>query len=279
MKTVTSISGGMTSAYLAAKYPADYLVFSLVRTSDKRVQFKDRKTAQIVEDRIQTDFVGTLEDDTIIYTILDLEQYLGRSIDWVTGITFDQLIKNKSNYLPNRTSRFCTTELKMRPIFHWWHNKFKGEIIKMNLGYRANEKKRADREMEKLNENGISEFKATFEKSENGRNIWKTLPWRVPNFPLIDNFIYKEDIQKFWKKRPVRFAQHNNCVGCFHRSASFLNEMAKADKDTFDWFVRAEQNNKGYFQKNISYEKIKNLNFTQKMDFDSEGCGSGFCGF
>ena len=114
MKTVTSISGGQTSAYLAAKYHADYLVFSLVRTSDKRVQFKDRKTAQIVENRIQTDFVGTLEDDTIIYTILDLEQYLGRSIDWVTGITFDKLIRLKGNgLLPNMYRRYCTSELKI----------------------------------------------------------------------------------------------------------------------------------------------------------------------
>ena len=113
METVTSISGGKTSAYLAANYPADYLVFSLVRTSDKRVQFKDRKTAQIVEDRIQADFVGTLEDDTIIYTILDLEQYLGRSIDWVTGITFDQIVSKKM--LPTQRKRFCTTKLKIKP--------------------------------------------------------------------------------------------------------------------------------------------------------------------
>lgn len=94
METVTSISGGQTSAYLAANYPADYLVFSLVRTNDKRVIFKDRQLAQIVSDKINAEFIGTLEDDTIIYTILDLEQYLGRSIDWVTGVTYDELIIN-----------------------------------------------------------------------------------------------------------------------------------------------------------------------------------------
>ena len=31
MKTVNSISGGKTSAYIAAHYPSDYNVFSLVR--------------------------------------------------------------------------------------------------------------------------------------------------------------------------------------------------------------------------------------------------------
>ena len=34
MITVNSISGGKTSAYIAANYKADYNVFSLVRTDD-----------------------------------------------------------------------------------------------------------------------------------------------------------------------------------------------------------------------------------------------------
>jgi diphthamide synthase (EF-2-diphthine--ammonia ligase) len=41
MKTVNSLSGGKTSSYLAVHYPADYNVFSLVRTDDKRVLFPD----------------------------------------------------------------------------------------------------------------------------------------------------------------------------------------------------------------------------------------------
>ena len=278
METVTSISGGKTSSYLAANYPADYLVFSLITTSDKRVMFKDRYLAQQVSDRIGKEFIGTLEDDTIIYTIMDLEQYLGKSIDWVSGVTFDQMIKNKSNYLPNLATRFCTTELKIRPIFHWWYNKINTPII-MNMGYRANEKKRADRMVEKLNKKGLQEFKATFEKHPNGNNKWVTMEWRKPQFPLIKDFIYKEDIVKFWKNKPVRFAKHNNCVGCFHRSAAFLKEMSESDKETFDWFVRAEKIGKGTWKKEVSYEKINKLNFTQKIEFESEGCGSGFCGF
>lgn len=279
MKTVTSISGGQTSAYLAAKYPADYLVFSLVRTSDKRVQFKDRKTAQIVGDRIQTDFVGTLEDDKIIYTILDLEQYLGRAVDWVTGITFDELINGKyGGWLPSKLRRYCTAEMKVRPIFHWWHNKI-GEPVIMNIGYRANEKRRADKIHESLTENGLQEFKATFEKHPNGNNKWVTMEWRKPQFPLIEDFLYKEDIIKFWKDKPVRFAKYNNCMGCFHRSAALLKELSQTNKKQFDWFVRAEKIGKGTWKQDVSYEKIDKLNFTQKLDFDSEGCDSGFCGF
>ena len=46
MKTVNSISGGKTSAYIAANYPADYNVFSLVRTKDKSCLFPDKKIRQ-----------------------------------------------------------------------------------------------------------------------------------------------------------------------------------------------------------------------------------------
>ena len=35
MITVNSVSGGKTSAYIAANYPADYDVFALVRTNKK----------------------------------------------------------------------------------------------------------------------------------------------------------------------------------------------------------------------------------------------------
>jgi hypothetical protein len=92
MKTVNSLSGGKTSSYIAANYPADYDVFALVRTDDKNCMFPDKKLRQEVEDRIQAPFIGTLEDDVIIHTMLDLEQYIGRKITWVTGKTFDETI-------------------------------------------------------------------------------------------------------------------------------------------------------------------------------------------
>ena len=54
MKTVNSLSGGKTSSYIAANYPADYNVFSLVRTDDKRCVFPDNKIRQQVSDRLGT---------------------------------------------------------------------------------------------------------------------------------------------------------------------------------------------------------------------------------
>ena len=96
MKTVNSVSGGKTSSYIAKHYPADYNVFALVRTNDKKCLFPDKKIRQEVSDRIGKEFIGTLEEDTIIYTMLDLEQFIGSKIDWVSGNTFDEVVTRKN---------------------------------------------------------------------------------------------------------------------------------------------------------------------------------------
>lgn len=139
MKIVNSLSGGKTSSYIAANYPADYDVFALVRTSDKNCMFPDKKLRQEVSDRIGQEFIGTLEDDMIIYTMLDLEQYIGREITWVTGRTFDEITKrsNGNTYLANKVQRFCTQYMKVDVIADWWYREV-NELIDMRIGFRAN---------------------------------------------------------------------------------------------------------------------------------------------
>ena len=143
MNTVNSLSGGQTSAYIAAHYPADYNIFALVRTDDKKCLFPDKKIRNIVEDKIQKPFIGTLEENAIIYTMLDLEQYIGKKIDWCSGRTFDEIIirANGKKYLPNVVQRFCTSEMKLQPIFDWWKNTI-NKPIEMRIGFRANEQNR-----------------------------------------------------------------------------------------------------------------------------------------
>ena len=51
----------------------------------------------MVSDRLGVEFIGTLEDDMIIYTIFDLEQFIGQKIHWVTGKTFDEVITRSKN--------------------------------------------------------------------------------------------------------------------------------------------------------------------------------------
>lgn len=281
MKTVNSISGGKTSAYIAANYKADYNVFSLVRTDDKNCIYPDAKVRQLVSDKLGTEFIGTLEDDVIINTILDLEQFIGQEIHWVTGKTFDEVIvRGKKKYLPNVTQRFCTTDMKLKPLFDWWKNNFK-EVVEMRIGFRANEQSRAKTMLSKVNENGNLTFKTIIGKRKT-QNKWADIEWQKPIFPLIKDNIYKDNVEKYWKDKPVRFAYMNNCVGCFHRSEVLLKHMSDKHPNKFNWFINAEQET-GYnirtFKNGTNYQQIKN-SFRQIELFDNDfnECDSGYCG-
>ena len=256
MKTVNSISGGKTSAYIAANYPADYNVFALVRTDDKSCMYPDAKVRQLVSDKLGTEFIGTLEDDVIINTILDLEQFIGQEIHWVTGKTFDEVIKYKGGYLPNKIARYCTTEMKTMPILYWMYNVIKEPVI-MRFGYRANETNRAKTMLAKTDEEGFTNVKATFTKLKDGRNSWQNVKYCKPEFPLITDNIYRDNIEKYWSDKSVRFATLNNCVGCWWRNELLLKKMFELHPNKMNWFDKQEQENKGTFRTGITYNNIK----------------------
>ena len=60
MIKVNSLSGGKTSSYIAANYPANHDVFALVRIEHQQSKFSDKKIRKEVEDRIQAPFRGSL---------------------------------------------------------------------------------------------------------------------------------------------------------------------------------------------------------------------------
>ena len=280
MITVNSLSGGKTSSYIAANYPADYNVFSLVRTDDKKCLFPDAKIRQQVSDKLGTEFIGTLEDDIIIYTMLDLEQFIGSKIDWVTGKTFDNsIIKTKkgTKFLPNKMARYCTTELKTMPILYWMYDVIKEPVI-MRFGYRANETRRAVKMMDKTDDEGFTKVKATFKKLKDGRNSWGQYRYCKPEFPLINDNIYKDTIEQFWKDKDVRFAYMNNCVGCWWRSPLLLKKMHNKHPEKMQWFADQETS-KSKWRSDVRYsEIIKWKTQTELFDDDFNECDSGYCG-
>lgn len=279
MKTINSLSGGKTSSYIAAHYPADYDVFSLVRTEDQASKFKDEKVRQMVEDRIQAPFIATAEDDTIVYTMLDLEQYIGREITWVTGPTFEKVINNHGGYLPNKVARYCTTDMKTMPIAQWRYKNIEGDA-EMRFGFRANEQSRAKTMTDKLNERGMTEVKIVVGKTKTGtRNRWGVIDYCKPTFPLIEAGVFKDNIEEYWKDKPVRFAYMNNCIGCWWRGPMLLKHMADKHPEKMDWFARQEEGNKGNFKSDVSYREIINYNsqFTL-FDEDFTECDGGYCG-
>lgn len=279
--TVTSVSGGKTSAYIAANYPADRLVFALVRSDDQNIKFKDPFLRREVEDRLQAPFIATLEDDIIVKTILDLELFIGKKIDWVTGLTFDEVVKTKGGRLPSMLRRFCTYEMKIKPIFDWWAKTFNLMPVYMNIGFRINERQRAFKLLNKCNNYGLQPIKETIEQHKSGRfegkNKWQNFYWRFPKFPLIDDVIDRADVENYWGNKPVSFALENNCIGCFHKTASKLKNASILHPEKYNWFCEQEKLGKGTWKEYINYEKIKSLNIQPTLF--QEGCDSGFCGF
>jgi hypothetical protein len=279
MKTVNSLSGGKSSSYIALNYPADHNIFSLVRTMDKSCEYPDAKVRQIVSDLLGFEFVGTTEQDNIIEIMLNLSEQV--DIDWITGKPFEDVIDKKGGFLPNMMIRYCTTELKMKPIFNWWEENI-NEVCDMRIGFRKGEEKRQVRMLDKLNANGNEEIKIVVDSSGK-RNKWGMVEWRKPSFPLIDNDITQRDVQEYWQKnKTVNFKEgyYNNCVGCFHRNPMFLNKMAQEHPNKMEWFSKMEKQNKpNTFIKDLSYEKIINFKPQIEMDFEDFGeCDSGFCG-
>lgn len=281
MKTVNSISGGKTSAYLSNKFPADYDVFALVTTNDKRLKHPDEKIRKLVSDKIGKEFIATLEDDIIIKTILELEQFNGRKITWVSGKTFEDTI-NSNGLLPSALRRYCTSTMKLDPIFDWWLKEI-NEPVKMRLGFRANEVRRKENTLKKVNANGMLEMKHIVGKKKE-RNVWKKTSWQIPEFPLIDiEQTYKDQINEFWKDKPVTFAFMNNCVGCFHKKPPLLNFMAKKYPKKYKWFEEKEKNRKHTWDKfrtdGLNYEQIRKYNFSLDLfEDDFSDCDSGYCG-
>jgi hypothetical protein len=270
MKTVNSISGGKTSAYLMQHFKADINLFSLVRIDDKDCLFmngKDEKTRQIISDRIGQEFIGTAEMDKIIYTILDLEQFTGQEIKIITGKSFEEIIKDRRNYLPNKMVRYCTIEMKLIPIFNYLKSLEILPVV-MNIGYRPTEKKRALNMLNRAEENGIEKF--------------NKIDYRKANFPLIENNISKDTIYNFWENKPVRFAYRNNCVFCVNRQPLMISHAStkEQEKRKIEWANKIEKQTGNKFLSEVSMEKILNYSIQGRLfiDEDFSDCDSGFCG-
>lgn len=268
MTTVHSLSGGKTSSYMAVHYPADYNVFSLVTLEDMKCIPKDNSIVKYVSDKIRSDFIATAEDDKTLYVVRDLEQLIGKEITWVVGKSFDGIINKGNGLLPNAMRRYCTTEMKLRPIFDWWFKNI-GEKVKMGIGYRYDEMERAER--------FTTKFKGIVGKRKT-RNRWEEIEWREGWFPLIDNKIIHPTIVKWAETSNLTFPPDSNCLGCFHKPIQQLRKNWDDNPDKMQWFSNQENIGKGTWKKDNRYETIKGLPIQTDFMFGTgSGCQAGFC--
>lgn len=276
MKRVNSISGGQTSAYMAAHHKADSNLFALVCIDDKKCAPADKRLVQKVNDKINStgclnqfgEFIATAEDDKTLTALFELEQFLGQEIKWVRGISFDKLIEQRK-YVPNKIARFCTSEMKIRQLFSYCYYQAFSEPVEVNIGFRANEGRRVANTLSKTNDDGLSEFKHAYLTSiVTRRQKLTSAPWQKPCFPLHDNRVYKDEIVNFWKGKPVGFPPLNNCIGCYWRNEILLKKMYEAHEDKMDWFAEQEKKVGGTFRTNITYKQIKQSKLQLELSFD-----------
>lgn len=269
MIKVNSLSGGKTSSYMAVHYPADHDVFALVCIEADYCTPKDPSIVRYVSDKIGRDFIATAESDKTLYVMRDLEQMMGRPISWVAGKTFEQVIMDRK-MLPNVMMRFCTTEMKMRPIFE--HCQTLAPVVNMRVGFRHDEIERAERN--KAN----TAFRTVVGHSANGRRKWADVEWRTLSFPLVDDMVWNYPVKQWADSTELVFPPDSNCVACFHKPFQQLRKNWDDEPLKMRWFSEMEAKMKRRFKKEMSLEQVKKMGLQMGFIFGTgSGCQAGFC--
>ncbi|GJM64607.1 hypothetical protein [Persicobacter diffluens] len=281
MKTMNSLSGGKTSSYLAVHYPADYEVFALCcidyHNSGKSI---DKKMKQMVNDKLQKycahmpEFCATSEDPVVLKTMFDLEHKLGREIIWLRGVGWEQMLKTKK-MIPNISARFCTTILKIQPIFEFLF-KYTELPVRMRIGFRYDEQERRDRFSEVFKYAERTEYQ---QKSQRFIKRWKEIKWRVGEFPLIRDKVSHFHIQDYWKQNPeIQFPSDSNCLNCFWKDPQQLRKNFDHYPEIMFWGVIHESLMGARFKKDISLGAISKIGLQADFFFGTgAGCQAGFC--
>lgn len=316
MITVNSLSGGKTSSYIAANYPADVNVFALVCMDDHNANGGsttlkvDAKIRQMVNDKLQKycshqrEFVATAEDPIILKTMFDLEQHIGSEIIWVRGEGFNFTSFGKS-MLPNQKHRWCTSMFKIKPIFELLYMYF-SLPCKMRIGYRADEAHRVDTFKENYIFSDRCDFAYEWEEHskaykrkpireteswlsgyDNGRSLphihrWTETPFRVGEFPLVEDGKVQRDIQKFWQPFEeaglIDFPEDSNCQFCFWKRVQQLRKNWDRQPGIMGCAAVVEAMLESTLLAKMSLLDVRNV--APQLDLfqmDGGGCQGGYC--
>ena len=292
MITVDSLSGGESSSMMATLTKADIRIFSVV-CIDCPEHKTDPALIRYTQDKFQKycpnypDFQATAEDDQTLIAMMELEQYLGKEIVWVRGKSFDDLLRSKSLFggertrLPSWARRYCTSEMKLLPIFEYLY--FHALTpCHMNIGFRFDEPTRIKKMY--FNKDGPKNshfFHYPLDCNFFGehRMNWKDVYYRRCHFPLYENLIVKDQVRAFWKGK-IAFPEISNCEGCFHKNIETIAIKCHSSPAKMRWWMRQEKIGKGTWRDDkITYERIakskigSQLKLSEVSECESEGCG------
>lgn len=227
-----SFSGGRTSAYLV-RHVIDAWGGSLPEGGHVLFANTGREHEATLE------FVRDMGERVCPITWIELalgqaeaEQVYGyRTVDFASasrnGDPFAALVARRK-YLPNPVARFCTSDLKVRPMSAYMKANA-GDDFTTVLGLRADEPRRVARI-----------------RADETRDI---------AVPLADAGVTREDVLSYWKAQPFDLRLPNddpafgNCDLCFLKSRERLDRVMAADPARAQWWMDQEYVVGGTFRK------------------------------
>lgn len=271
---------------MAVHFPADLNVFSAVCMDNPHAAIKDPGLLKAIRSKLERydeefgEFIGSAEDPKTFKVVLDLEQMIGREITWVRGDSFETMIRKKRS-IPNQDWRFCTTEMKMRPIAKWVFNVNDGQKVYNCVGVRIDEAHRIKTEGHRSQSIDIS-----VGKTKSGRNKWFNFEFAEAMYPLVfghDNVfnpVKKSVIYEWADRSGLDFPVASNCQFCFHKGVAELIENQRRNPGIFQAAEDMETSyGKGTMKKDLPIAKIKTMQKppVQLSFWGGESCESGFC--
>ena len=133
------------------------------------------------------------------------------------GTPFAALIA-KRKYLPNPVARFCTSDLKVKPMNRFMSDRY--EEFTTIIGLRADEPQRVSRL-----------------RADETRNI---------AMPLADAGVTREQVIDWWRSHPFDLSLPNddpafgNCDLCFLKGASRIERVIRHDPSLAQWWIDQE---------------------------------------
>lgn len=221
IKRVINFSGGQSSALMT---------ILLKPTHDDIVLFTDTGR----EHQKTYEFIKTFEETEKIKVHTAMYEKNGL-------FGFDALIKHKK-YLPNRTKRICTEELKIKTAKRYLRSL--GIIEFENyIGFRYDEERR------------VKNYETKYKKV-------------TPVFPLYDLKITKQDVNEFWNKKPYKLEIPSilgNCTCCFLKGQNALIRIMQNFPELADPWLKDEQTTKERFNKERFSTYIKGVSYNDLM--------------
>lgn len=228
-----SFSGGRSSAMMAKimldNYPKDELLFTFANTGKELPE-----TLDFVNECDKRWELGVIWIEYCVGNKFKVVDYNSASR---SGEPFAALIEKKK-YPPNRVARFCTADLKIRPMKKYI----------MSLGY-----KHWDAAIGIRKDEPNRYYKM---KSEKKRDRWEYL------FPLWDMNITKKEVENFWNNQDFKLAIHSNlgnCDFCFMKALKKKLSQARLMPENLQWWADMEAKTGSKFTNEYTMEQLQAL--------------------